>query len=183
VEVVDGPRAEFPGYYDLQIRRGPSQSFMVQRGLWPFEQLENVASISDFLLDRSRSLKRKSRMAISESLEINNNILETTNDIIIIPRSISLVASSFELQPRLYQHISSTPHRDLLYGVRGAPITAKRPLLFLDPVAKMLVEMLAQMVDASIDQVLLRCDALELLIELYTPFKKAKKTKLQKLQK
>jgi hypothetical protein len=37
--------------------------------------------------------------------------------------------------------------------------------------------MLAEMVDATIDQVLLRCDAFELLIEHYTPIKKRKTAK------
>jgi hypothetical protein len=172
VEVVDGPRAEYPGYYDLQTRRGPSHSFMVQRGLWPFEQLENVASLSDFLLDHSQSLKRSHERDASRK-----DLSPKENAITVIPSSVSLVAPVFELQPRLYQQISLTPHQDALYGVKSAPISAKRPLLFLDPHAKALVEMLSEMVDTTIDHVLLRCDALELLIEHYTPLKTRKTRK------
>ena len=181
VEVVNGPRAEHPGYYDLQTRRGPSNSFMVQRGLWPYEQLENVASLSDFLQDRSKSLKRSqplldNHVVDDEALRTNVSSLEGKM-VTLIPSSVSLVSPAFELQPRLYQHISLTPHQDAVYGVKSAPVSAKRPLLFLDPHAKVLVEMLAEMVDATIDHVLLRCDAFELLIEHYTPIKKRKTAK------
>ena len=63
--------------------------------------------------------------------------------------------------------MGAQPHRDARLSL-GVPLGAPRPLVgALCPRARALAAMLARLVGAREEQVLLRCDTLELLVELY----------------
>ena len=75
------------------------------------------------------------------------------------------LASEFVPQPRLAQPRGLQPHRDA-DNATGVPAAARRPLL-MTPRAHALASMLAAMVGAPLEAVLLRCDALEALLEIH----------------
>lgn len=78
-----------------------------------------------------------------------------------------ILSTAFVSVPRLRQPISDQPHLDAKKH-RGVPPNSLRPLS-LPLRCRALVDHLAALVEASPDQLLLRSDALELVLELYTP--------------